>query len=197
MDSISINRTTYNYGYIVPLSSIPEERREQALTDFSEGSEALKKCLKIMWNIGLNTIGCRIGVSEKYEEGYITMEEGIDLFKYLSSNVLDDDMVRLWVITNTETSKNKQVLIFAGSKERKEETLSHLAEDLLTGIKNNEEQVKKKMGQPFSATYLIDKKEFELRKSNLSEEEMAYELWNYKQKLEAKEEKSDDVTIAV
>ena len=42
--SVNRNRTIYNYGYIIPLSSIPEEKREHALTDFSEGSEGLKKC---------------------------------------------------------------------------------------------------------------------------------------------------------
>ena len=178
------NRVVHNKDISIPISSIKKEDRRKYSTIFSEGSQGLNNCLYTMWEIGLDTIGCCIGTSEEYREGFITAKEGVDFFRYLSSNILDDDMVRIW-IDKTWSPKGRQQIVFAGSQERKEEILTHLAEDLLTGVKDNVEQVRKKLNKPLSSLYLLEKQEYNLRRKGLSEKDIAYQLDEYRQKLYA------------
>ena len=97
--------TKYNHVAPIDLDTIPKEELEQALMEFAEGSLGLEKCLREMWKNGLKTIACCAGNNNPYEIAYIAMAEGVDIFSYLSSNLLSNDMVAL-------ESENNQVIRF-------------------------------------------------------------------------------------
>lgn len=184
----------HNINASMSVSSIKEEEREKYLTLFSEGSNRLRDCLDVMWKMNLFTIGCCFGSSEEFKEGFIATEDGVNLFEYLSPKVLDDDMVRLHIYKKGK-SKCVQRISFAGSQERKEEILLHLVEDLLTGIKDNAKEVNNKIGKPFATSYLIDKKEYELRKLGLPEEIIAEDLLDYRKLLLENDQKDSELNL--
>ena len=97
----------YNFGEPIKLDLIPIEECEEALHDFSNGSNGMEKCLRTMWMNGLKTHSCYPGNDNVFDIGYIVMTEGEDIFCYLSEEFLNDDSVRI----NIED--NRQVIKFA------------------------------------------------------------------------------------
>jgi len=162
--------TKYNHVAPIDLDTIPKEELEQALMEFAEGSLGLEKCLREMWKNGLKTIACCAGNNDPYEIAYIAMAEGVDIFSYLSSNLLSNDMVAL-------ESENNQVIRFAGFEENKEKLMFMLAEDISTGKKNNMKQVKEKMGKPINLEWQKEANIYYMRKAGLTEEKIAFELY--------------------
>ncbi len=162
--------TKYNHVAPIDLDTIPKEELEQALMEFAEGSLGLEKCLREMWKNGLKTIACCAGNNDPYEIAYIAMAEGVDIFSYLSSNLLSNDMVAL-------ESENNQVIRFAGFEENKEKLMLMLAEDISTGKKNNSEQVKEKIGKSINSEWKKEANIYYMRKAGLTEEKIAFELY--------------------
>ena len=129
----------YNKVYPIELSSIPDSEKELALTEFSEGLEELKLCLKVLWDNGLETKACCAGNHNDGGHAYIAMEEEVDLFEYLSPLILEDDNIRI------EYFNGMQIIRFYGDSEQTKQEMLSLAECILTGPKDNKKDVRKKM----------------------------------------------------
>jgi hypothetical protein len=129
------------YNHVIPinLDTIPQCELEQALKEFAEGSLNLEICLKTMWENGLKTHACCSGNHSENGIGYIAMAPGINVFNYLSNEILDTDIITL------EFTGNKQIIRFGGSKDDKEYLLQKIALDISTGKKNNIELIRKKL----------------------------------------------------
>ena len=174
----TIKRKNYNIKFVVPLSTIPLEDRNKALKDFAEGSFGLKQCLGTMWMKGLNTIACCPGRHGSYNSGYITMEPGVDLFSYLSNETLENGMVKLWI------SYGRHVVGFAGTRKKRERILLQLQQDIISGKKDNSEEVFEKLCQNYPTSYLVKKKQQELIDRGMSGETLMNELYKYFNKCE-------------
>ena len=118
------NFSKYNYGEHIPLDLIPITDCEKALLDFSAGSPALKKCLRVMWIHGLKTYSCYHGEKNSFDIGHIVMEEGEEVFSYLSDEFLNDERIRIDIIDN------KQEIKFAGTNPEKEGAMLFLAREI-------------------------------------------------------------------
>lgn len=162
--------TKYNHVAPIDFDSIPVEEREQALKEFAEGSIGLEKCLRVMWQKGLKTHACCAGNDSPYDEGYIAMATKIDAFRFLSSDILNNDMVVL------EVDGDKQIIRFAGTPEEKEKAMLLLADSILSGEKENGEKLKEKIGKSFPFSWIKETNAYFMRKSGMSEEEIAFEL---------------------
>ena len=133
----------YNSREIIPLDTIPIADCEMALEGFGNGSQALKKCLRVMWTHGLKTYSCNPGEANSFDIGHIVMEEGEDVFSYLSLDFLNDERIRIDIIDN------RQEIKFAGSIGEKEGAMLSLAREIQGGKKNNTDLVLEKIGEPF------------------------------------------------
>lgn len=166
----SIKRPVTKFNHILPvnLDLISEDEKEQALTDFSEGSFALKKCLSIMWLNGLKTIGC-CASHHDLEPAYIMMDVGSDVFGYLSDELLLSENIALEYLE----SEKKQIIRIAGSKEEKEETMLKIAYDILTEKKDNElpvlENLRSGASERFKEEWFIHL----MKESGIPEDEIA------------------------
>lgn len=138
----------YNQGPMIKLQDIPPEDMSQALKDFSEGSEGLEICLRTMWNNNLETIACCAGNENSFERAYILMDEGVDIFSFLSEELLSDDMVSII------SKDNRQSISFGGRVQEKEEYFKTLAEDIISGKKDNEHLLQDKVGKPLSEDWI-------------------------------------------
>lgn len=140
----------------IQYSKIPKEEISVALKDFSEGSAALEKCLEVLWKKELFTIACCKGdhlykgsdTGSMFGEAYIAFEPGVDIFNYLSETLIKSDMVELSNINNKQTiyfyGKDKDILILA------------LANDVLTGQKNNYQLIQEKVEKQVDKNVLIE-----------------------------------------
>ncbi len=136
--------TKYNYGEPIPLDSIPIEECEQALIEFAAGSPALEKCIREMWMHGLKTYCCYNGEQNSFDIGYIIMEEGEDIFIYLSPDFIYDERIRIDLVDN------KQRVRFAGSNPEKEGAMLFLTREIQSGRKkNNGEAILENIGKPY------------------------------------------------
>lgn len=134
----------YNYGEPIPLDLIPIEDTELALKEFANGSIGLEKCLRIMWMHGLRTYASYPGGKNTFDIGYIVMEEGEDVFSYLSEEFLNDDRIRIDIVDE------RQEIKFSGSLGEKEGALLFLAREIDSGRKkDNSELLLKKIGEPY------------------------------------------------
>ena len=147
-------KTKYSNKGPVKMDDIPISDTELALQEFSEGSVSLEKCLRAMWQRNLKTHACFADVEEEYDIAYITMQENIDLFSYLSPVIIDDDMIQI------DLEGDRQTIRFAGNKPRIEAAILNLIRDIQKGKKRNGEQIKKKIGKPFPEEWV---KEYEAR----------------------------------
>ena len=139
----------YNYGEPIPLDLIPIEECEQALNDFSDGSMALKICLRVLWMHGLKTYSCSHGEGNTFDIGHIVMEEGEDVFSYLSSEFLNDERIRINIINN------RQEIKFAGNKGEKEGAMLFFAREIDSGRKkNNKKIIEEKIGESFPIEWI-------------------------------------------
>lgn len=115
---------------MIKLDDIPKDEIFQALNDFSESSEGLKRCLSVMWKNNLRTIACCAGDEDSFDEAYIMMDENIDMFSYLSDELLFSDMVEI------SFKNNSQVIAFIGPSSYKEKLFNILANDIMSGKKS-------------------------------------------------------------
>ena len=144
-----IKTSKYNYGVSIPLDSIPIEECERALIDFSNNSLALAKCLRTMWMHGLKTYLSNPGNKNIFDIGHIVMEEGEDIFSYLSEEFLNDERIRIDIIDN------RQEIKFAGSIQEKEGALLFLTREIEKGKKkNNTNLVLEKIGEDYPDSWI-------------------------------------------
>jgi len=129
----------YNKIYPIELSSIPEKDKELALTEFSEGSEELRLCLKALWDNNLETKACCAGNHNDGGHAYIAMIEGVDIFAYLTSKFLSDENIKI------EYFNDMQIIRFYGDIEQTKNALLNFAECILTGVKEKRQFVRKKL----------------------------------------------------
>lgn len=142
------------YNHVVPidLDNIPKDEIKLALKEFSEGSFGLETCLSIMWKNNLKTKACCAGEYGDYDEAYILMDEKVDLFRYLSEDLLNNDMVAI------EKIYDKQRISFCGTIDEKEQLLKELANCIMSGKKNHDQLVQKKLKKGYSNIYLQKKR---------------------------------------
>ena len=137
----------YNYGQPIDLSMIPEGELEHALEDFSEGSIELKECLNVLWSNSMPTISCCRGNHIEILDGepklhivhvgYISFARDVDVFSYLSSKFINNSSVSL------RQKNGKQTISFYGKN--KSQLFVQLANDVLSGRKENNEELSKKI----------------------------------------------------
>ena len=143
------NISKYNYGVAIPLDSIPIEDTERALEEFSDGSNGLNKCLRVMWMNGLKTHSSYPGEKNSFDIGHIVMEENEDIFSYLSQEFLNNERIRIDIVDN------RQVIRFAGSSPEKEGALLFLTREIQSGKKkNNSQLILDKIGEPFPDSWV-------------------------------------------
>ena len=90
------------------------------------------------------------------------MEEGIDLFSYLSPIILEDEMVQIDIVDNRQTIR------FAGTKARIEGAILSLIRDIQKGRKKNRKQLEEKIGEPFPSNWLKEYEEYKAKTSEMS-----------------------------
>lgn len=158
--------TEFNHVAPIDLDTIPLHKREQALKEFAEGSLGLENCLRAMWEINLKTFSCCAGELDDYDEAYIGMAPGVDVFCYLSEELLLNDMVAL------EVDNDRQIIRFGGTIEYKDKLMQQVADDILSGKKQNEIQVQNKIGKALNSRWLKASRVNSMRKLGMSEEEI-------------------------
>ena len=122
---------------------------EKALDDFAAGSPALKICLRVMWMHGLKTHSCNHGEQNTFAIGHIVMEEGEDVFSYLSEEFLNDERIRI------DIKDNKQEIKFSGNAGEKEGAMLFLAREIQSGKKKqNATLISEKIGEPFPTEWV-------------------------------------------
>ena len=132
----------------IHLDSIPISDCEMALEEFNDGSIGLEKCLRAMWQRGLKTYSCRANYEEPYEISHVTVEEGIDIFSYLSPIILNNDMVQIDIVDN------KQTIRFAGKPAIREGAILDLVRAISSGKKKHTKLLEEKVGKPFPESWL-------------------------------------------
>lgn len=146
----------YNNGIHIDLDDIPIEEIELALKEFSDGSNALETCLRVMWMHGLKTYSCNSGEKDSFDIGYIVMEEGENVFCYLSKNFLNDEKIRI------DIKDNRQEILFSGSKSEKEGVMLFLAREIQNGRKkNNLTLIEEKIGEEFPKEWVRKLKSYD------------------------------------
>ena len=149
MDSNN-KKNNYNYGKPIDLSTIKKKDMKKALDDFSEGSLSLKKCLITLWDNSLFTISCCKGDHFEIDEilpgkselrveytGFIVFAPFVDIFSYLSIEFINNPFVVL------RQKNNQHIIYFFG--ENKDKLFDSLANEVLSGKKENKEQLSKKI----------------------------------------------------
>lgn len=159
----------YNHVAPIDLDTIPVNEREQALKEFAEGSIALEKCLRTMWEHGLKTHACCAGEESDYDEAYISMAEGIDIFSFLSPDLLASDMIAL------ENDCNRQVIRFGGIREIREHFMQRVAQDIVNGKKDNIYFVQNKIGKSLNEAWRKESRIYHMRKAGESEDEISFQ----------------------
>lgn len=100
----------------IQYNKIPKDKIGEALKDFSEGSVVLQKYLEALWKKELFTIACCKGdhlykgtdTGSMLGEAYISFEPGINIFNYLSEEIIKNNNVEL------SDTNNKQTIYFYG-----------------------------------------------------------------------------------
>lgn len=90
------------YGEIEDISTLPKNRRNYKLAQFSEGSKTLEKCLIILWDRGIKTTACCKGnhlsincdnIPEIECEAYISFDSNSEWQDYLSNEIIENEDV--------------------------------------------------------------------------------------------------------
>lgn len=141
-------KTKYSNRGPIDLDTIPINDINLALVEFSKGSGGLALCLRIMWQHGLKTYGSYPGNSDVFDVAYITMAEGEDVFSYLSKDFLNNNGIRINVIDN------RQVVYFLGNEGEKSSEMIMLAQNILSGRKNNTKLLNDRIGEEFPTGWI-------------------------------------------
>lgn len=156
----------YNHVAPIDLDSIPADELEQALIEFAEGSVGLENCLRIMWANGMKTFACCAGERDEDDIAYISMCEGVDLFKYLSDDLLLNEMVAL-------EDEGHQLIRFAGEVDEKDRLMQRLAEDVASGVKDNARLLQEKIGKDFPEEWYRERNARAMKRHGMSDEDIA------------------------
>ena len=76
------------------------------------------------------------------------MEEGKDVFSYLSPIILNNDLIQIDIVDN------KQTIRFAGKPAIREGAILDLVRDIISGRKKNTKLLEEKIGKPFPESVL-------------------------------------------
>jgi len=156
----------------IQYNKIPKDKIGEALKDFSEGSVSLEKCLSVLWKKELFTIACCKGdhlykgsdTGSMFGEAYIAFEPGINIFDYLSEEIIKNNNIEISNINNKQTiyfyGKDKDILILL------------LANDVLSGKKENQQLIEKKLEKQIDKSVLIESFINRLKVNGLLEEEI-------------------------
>lgn len=132
---------------LIRVKDLTEYGMKKCAKEFSEGSIELERCLITLWNHELYTKACCKGhlMGEKdfkflYHYAYIAMEENIQLFKYLSDELIINPYILLYCFNNQEC------IYFYGDNKYK--NIELLTRDILNGVKNNNELLNDKVNVP-------------------------------------------------
>lgn len=183
-------QTKYNHVAPIDLDTIPQNELEQALLEFAEGSKGLESCLRTMWSNNLKTFACCAGNDHEYEIGNIVMSENVDIFSFLSPELLETDMIAL------EINDDKQAIYIGGDQKTKENIMHQISYDITQGRKNNKDLLQEKIGKPLNEEWVKAGRINSMRRAGLSEEEIEQEerrLEIYKILEEGTEEEIDAV----
>lgn len=132
------------YGDRQDILSLDRIQRNNRLARFAEGSEALEKCLRILWTRGLQTVACCKGnhisvtYSDKPEvecEAYIAFDSDSDWIKYLSKEIIENPDVQI-----TESA-----IYYYGINH--DAFFNMLSRDVILGKKDNERFIKEKLNK--------------------------------------------------
>ena len=144
-------------GKMFDLDDIPTNKLLQAARAFSDGSKGLEGCLIELWKNNLKTCSCCAGAAATVRthdvnhaenaRAFISMEPEVDIFGYLSRELLDDPLVALNIVNR------RHVIRFAGGREKIESNLVKFEESIKTGKKDNKREVAEKVDKSFP--YLI------------------------------------------
>ena len=139
----------YNCGEHISLDLIPIEETELALIEFSNGSLALSKCIRVMWMHGLKTYSANPGNKSTFTIGHIVMEKGEDVFSYLSEEFLNDERIRIDIVDG------RQEIKFIGTIPEKEGAMLFLTKEIQKwNRKDNSNLLEKKIGEPFPTEWI-------------------------------------------
>ena len=161
----------YNNGRAIDYRMIKESDYDDALTQFSEGSEALRMCLQVLWGKKLFTRSCCRGNHFEVNSdaklnvnsnAYIGFQEGIDIFSYLSLDILSDPYLFL------SERNGRQIIYYYGTN--KNIFFYSLAYDVLKGKKNNRAKLAKKVQIEPSRAFILRAYIDNLREHNVSDE---------------------------
>ena len=158
----------YNHTAPIDLDTIPFEDKEQALIEFAEGSLGLEMCLRVMWDNNLKTHACCAGEQDEYDIAYIAMSQGVDVFSFLSDELLDNDMVVL------ELENDRQTIRFAGLGDDKEHLMEKFARDISSGRKDNNFLVESKIGKNFPDEWLKQARIHDMVELGMTDEEIMF-----------------------
>ena len=135
--SISEIIETRDNKHLVDLKLASDEELQKLLKYFSEGSKELEICLNTLWKNKLYTKACCKGhlLEEKdwkfpYPNAYISMEDKVDVFSYLSVELIENPLILLY-----DFDRCQSIYFFGNDKEK---YILKFAQDILSGKKDNE-----------------------------------------------------------
>lgn len=132
------------YGEIEDISTLPKNKRNYKLAQFSEGSKALEKCLIILWDRGIKTTACCKGnhlsincdnIPEIECEAYISFDSNSEWQNYLSNEIIENEDV---VITDS-------TIYYYG--ENHDAFFTALSKTFIIGKKDNKEVLNRKVSK--------------------------------------------------
>ena len=99
----------------------------------------MELCLKTMWKNNLKTHACCAGDMGDYDGAYILMADVIDIFGYLTKEILENDMVLI------KDLYGEQLISYCGTMDEKEEFMIMLANSIANGKNNLDDLVQEKL----------------------------------------------------
>lgn len=160
-----LNQQWNDYGTVKDISNIARNSRQ-----FSEGSEALEKCLQIIWEQNIATTSCckgnhlSINVDNKPEvncEAYISFGDNQEWQSYLSQEIIE----------NSDVIIQEHAIYYYGANS--EAFFRLLGRDFITGKKNNKTFLENKNNV---VTDVLEYKSFiiSLQQIGFDEEQISY-----------------------
>lgn len=163
---------TQGYNDYGKRKDISKNNQAQMATDlncFSEGSESLAECLKVLWSLGLQTISCCKGdhLSINYynkpeinSEAYIAFAPEMDWHSYLSKEILENKDV---IITESA------IYYYGPNKEAFFKTLTR---SFMLGKKSNQSILLSKLQEQASSEMEFNAFLYSLKRIGFSEEQI-------------------------
>lgn len=153
--------STYNNGFPFNINSLSNDEKMVAIKDFAEGSKELEECLLTMNDKGISTRACckgyheidnipafmldyynkkmdSLALAKCLNAPYITCEKDSNIFSYLSIDLINNPGVTL------ENEFGNTIRFYGDNCY---ELIKLLTIDIKSGIKNNENEVSKKLNE--------------------------------------------------